>query len=103
MSSLADLHCLSVMGILDGDFCGAPIGHGKKMCVKATCNVSLHRSKPKVSVEEFGGTDEQVFIEIPPAAGKTEGTTVYLTPRLLLDTFGTRFREYLHEKRTVDQ
>ena len=98
------LQCFSYDGIGDASFCGAPISRGKKMCVKFKCEVTLHASKPKVSVTTFGSHNDQVFIEVPPAAGKADvSTAVYLQPSLPADAFGTRLMEYLQEKRTLDQ
>jgi hypothetical protein len=82
------LRCLQLDWIDDGVFCGAPIGRGKKMCVKALCDVASHATKPKVSSEEFGGSEERVFIDVPPPTGKTEVSAVYLSPNLATDNFG---------------
>jgi hypothetical protein len=97
------LRSLDFCGIVEGEFCGSPIGRGKKMCVKPYCDVASHASKPKISTQDFGGSDTQVLIEARAGAGKDEPTAVFLTPSLHGDVFGIRLGEYLREKRTVDQ
>ena len=97
------LLCLEYSDMEAALFCGASIGRGgKKMCTKSECNVISH-TKMKVGVEEFGGSAPQVFIRVPPTAGKTEPTAVYLTPRVSTDAFDARLEMYLAEERTVDQ
>ena len=92
------LKSLDFCGIVDGEFCGSPIGRGKKMCVKPYCDVALHASKPKISIQDFGGSNNQVFIEAPEGAGTGKPTAIFLTPTLHGDVFGIRLGEYLHEK-----
>jgi hypothetical protein len=87
---------------LDVVFCGAPIGRGKKMCTKDDCDVVSHR-KVKVAEDAFGGGGGQVFIQVPATAGRTDSTSVYLTPRLSTDLFDARLGMYLSEECTVDQ
>lgn len=74
------------------------------VCQGNVCDVTSHTVKSKVSPEEFGGTQELVFIDVPPPGGKTKALAVYLTPRLPAKAFGGRLNnEYLHDKRMVDQ
>jgi hypothetical protein len=88
---------------MDASFCGAPIGKGKKMCVKIACEVTLHASKAKVSKTDFRGSQDWVFIAVPSTASRAETTAVYLTVNLPADAFGTLLEEYLREEWTLDQ
>jgi hypothetical protein len=90
-------------GIAAGEFCGAPIGRGKKMCVKVDCDVVSHGTKPKTSESEFGGPGPQVFIKVPHTGSKTEATAVYLSPSVSADAFSGPLSAYLRQERTVDQ
>jgi hypothetical protein len=71
------------------------------MCTKSACKVTLHR-KTKVSVKEFGGRGTVVFIQVPPSGGRTDSSSVFLTPRVSTDVFDARLEVYLLEERTVD-
>jgi hypothetical protein len=68
LATQAHVGLLSLLfsGIAEGEFCGAPIGRGKKMCVRFDCDVSSHGTKAKTTEVEFGGPGPQVFIKMPP-------------------------------------
>ena len=88
-------------GVIDGEFCGAPIGRGKKMCVKRECDVASHGSN-KVPIAMFGGSGQQVFIHVPTSGGKPP-TAVYLSPSLPASAFDGKLSVYLSQERTIDQ
>ena len=90
-------------GILDGEFCGAPIGKGKKMCVKAACEVASHNLKDKVSLSAFGDSKDRVFIQVPFSGGRQAPSAVFLTPSISVDAFAGKLGTYLAQERTVDQ
>jgi hypothetical protein len=72
------------------------------MCTRDDCDVVSHR-KAKVTVDAFGESGCQVFIQAPPLGGKLDSTCIFLTPRVSSDAFDARLGLYLSEQRTVDQ
>lgn len=97
------LQCLTFHGIVVGNFCIAPIGWGKKMCIWSLCDITLHSVKSKVTPKSFGGTSSRVFIEVPLPVGKTKPLLVYLMPNLTKQDFGEQYPITLHDKRTINQ
>jgi hypothetical protein len=74
------------------------------MCVKAKCDIVSHTSKPKISVNKFGGSDPQVFIQVLSSGGRaTPPAVVYLTPCIPGAAFAGKLGDYLLQERTVDQ
>jgi hypothetical protein len=95
---------LLFLGIGDAEFGGAPIGRGKKMCVRLDCDISSHGMKPKTSEPKFGGPGPQVFIKVPPTGGKAELSAIYLSPTSIpADAFRGLLGVYLKQERTINQ